>query len=143
MISKMPATLLASKAIQDWVLGGVAADTERRSFGARGAHASRSRQHTACAEPLGGVEGQREREGRVLDTEGVDTDPGRVRPEANPPVDATSTRGREPQHHQEITPIDKEKTKKHSKGLDNSGHIEGLKNEIGKKPDLVPFSPIF
>jgi hypothetical protein len=116
----------ASERIQDWVLGGVAADTDRRSFGARRSHASRSHQHTTYVEPLGGVGGRRRQEGRVLATAGVDTAPGRVRPEANPLVDATSTRGREPQHHQEITHIDKEKTKKRSQELDNCGHIEGL-----------------
>jgi hypothetical protein len=115
----------AAERIQDWVLGGVAADTDRRSFGARRPHASRSHQHTTYAEPLGGVGGRREQEGRVLAIAGVDTAPGRVRPEANPLVDATSTRGREPPHHQEITHIDKEKTKKRSKELDNCGHIEG------------------
>jgi hypothetical protein len=117
----------AAERIQDWVLGGVAADTDRRSFGARRPHASRSHQHTTYAEPLGGVGGRREQEGRVLAIAGVDTAPGRVRPEANPLVDATSTRGREPPHHQEITHIDKEKTKKRSKELDNCGHIEGLR----------------
>jgi hypothetical protein len=116
----------AAERIQDWVLGGVAADTDRRSFGARRPHASRSHQHTTYAEPLGGVGGRREQEGRVLAIAGVDTAPGRVRPEANPLVDATSTRGREPPHHQAITHIDKEKTKKRSKELDNCGHIEGL-----------------
>jgi hypothetical protein len=116
----------AAERIQDWVLGGVAADTDRRSFGARRPHASRSHQHTTYAEPLGGVGGRREQEGRVLAIAGVDTAPGRVRPEANPLVDATSTRGREPPHHQEITHIDKEKTKKRFKELDNCGHIEGL-----------------
>jgi hypothetical protein len=99
------------------VLGGVAADTDSRSFGARRSHASRSHQRTTGAEHLGGVGGRREPEGRVLDTEGVDIDPGRVRPKANPLVDATSTRGREPQHHQEIMGIDKEKTKNVQKGL--------------------------
>jgi hypothetical protein len=96
----------ASERIQDWVLGGVAADTDRRSFGARRSHASRSHQRTTGAEPRGGLGGRREQEGRVLDTEGVDTDPGRVRSEANPLVDVTSTRRREPQHQQEITRID-------------------------------------
>ena len=123
----------ASERIQDWVLGGVAADTDRRSFGARRSHASRSHQHTTYVEPLGGVGGRRGQEGRVLATAGVDTAPGRVRPEANPLVDATSTRGREPQHHQEITHIDKEKTKKRSKELDNCGHIEGLFSLLEKR----------
>src|SRR5215470_2420048 len=44
----------ASERIQDWVLGGRAADTDRRSFGARGSHASRSHQHIAGAGPFGG-----------------------------------------------------------------------------------------
>ena len=35
----------------DWVLGGGAADTDRRSFGARRSHASRSQQHTLEVEP--------------------------------------------------------------------------------------------
>jgi hypothetical protein len=41
----------ASERIQDWVLGGRAADTDRRSFEARRPHASRSQQHTARGEP--------------------------------------------------------------------------------------------
>src|SRR5215471_4943199 len=45
----------ASERIQDWVLGGRAADTDRRSFGARGSHASRSHQHIAGAGPFGGI----------------------------------------------------------------------------------------
>jgi hypothetical protein len=35
----------------DWVFGGRAADTERRSFGAHRPHASRSQQHTGYEEP--------------------------------------------------------------------------------------------
>jgi hypothetical protein len=41
----------ASERIQDWVLGGRAADTDRRSLEARRPHASRSQQHTARGEP--------------------------------------------------------------------------------------------
>jgi len=41
----------ASERIQDWVLGGRAADTDRRSFEAGRPHASRSQQHTARGEP--------------------------------------------------------------------------------------------
>jgi hypothetical protein len=40
----------ASERIQDWVLGGHAADTDRRSFEARRPHASRSQQHTVRGE---------------------------------------------------------------------------------------------
>jgi hypothetical protein len=68
----------------------------------------------------------------VLAIERVDTDSGHVRPEAHPRIDAASLHGREPQQ-QEITRIDKEKTKKRSKELDNYGHIEGLSNFLNKE----------
>jgi len=48
--------------IQDWVFGGRAADTDRRSFGASRPDASRSQQHTVHEEPS--------REARARDTEG-------------------------------------------------------------------------
>jgi hypothetical protein len=41
----------AAERIQDWVLGGRAADTDRRSFEASRPHALRSQQHTARGEP--------------------------------------------------------------------------------------------
>ena len=41
----------AAERIQDWVFGGRAADTDRRSFEVRRPHASRSQQHTARGEP--------------------------------------------------------------------------------------------
>jgi hypothetical protein len=108
----------ASERIQDWVLGGVAADTDRRSFGARGSHVSRSHQHIAWAEPFGGIGGQRTSEGHVLDTTGVETALGRVRPEVTPLVDIINTRGREPPHRQEITRRDKKRQKStQQKGL--------------------------
>ena len=65
----------------------------------------------------------------MLDTQGVDTDLGRARPEVTPLVDTTSTRGREPPPRQEIICKDKKRQKKYSKGLDKSGHIEGLFSE--------------
>ena len=43
------ASLSASERIGDWVFGGGAANTDRRSFEARRPHASRSQQHTARA----------------------------------------------------------------------------------------------
>ena len=41
----------ATERIQDWVLGGRAADTDRRSFEASRPHASRSQRHTVRGEP--------------------------------------------------------------------------------------------
>jgi hypothetical protein len=61
----------ASERIQDWVLGGSAADTDRRSFGVSRPHASRSQQHTARVEPPS--------ERRVRGTQEAETVTGRVR----------------------------------------------------------------
>jgi hypothetical protein len=41
----------AAERIGNWVFGGRAADTDRRSFGANRPHASRSQQHTGYEEP--------------------------------------------------------------------------------------------
>ena len=91
--------------IQDWVLGGHAADTDRRSFEARRPHASRSQQHTSDAEPPergaqqhresvsgfpAGAQSKRQRKERVRSTQKVGTAIGRVRREANLLVDATT-----------------------------------------------------
>src|SRR5262249_6011840 len=104
----------ASERIQDWVLGGVAADTDSRSFGARGSHVSRSHQYIAWAEPFGGIGGQRTSEGHVLDTTGVQTALVRARPAVTPLVDTINTHGRERPHRQEITRRDKKRQKKYS-----------------------------
>lgn len=70
------------------------------------------------AEPFRGIGGQRTSEGHVLDTTGVETALGRVRPEVTPLVDIINTRGREPPHRQEITRRDKKRQKSsQQKGL--------------------------
>ena len=51
----------------------------------------------------------------------------RARPAVTPLVDTINTRGREPPHRQEITRRAKKRQQKYStKGLNKSGHIEGL-----------------
>jgi hypothetical protein len=130
----------ASERLQDWVFGGRAADTDRRSFEASRPHASRSQQHTARAEPLGERRpaasrdrqesaeqghGISTRERRVRRTQEAETITGRVRREANPLADAPRMCATKSNAHQERSRRDKER-KKCSKGLDNCGHIEGL-----------------
>ena len=113
----------ASERIQDWVLGGRAADTARRSFEASRPHASRSQQHTARGElqargaprhrasvrslPSKGTGSVRER--RVRDTQGAETVTGRVRREATSRADAISLRAATSNAHQERSRRDKEK----------------------------------
>jgi hypothetical protein len=54
----------------DWVFGGRAADTERRSFGAHRPHASRSQQHKARVQDTGGGDSHRAREASSPSTRG-------------------------------------------------------------------------
>ena len=138
----------ASERIQDWVLGGRTADTDRRSFGARRPHALRSQQHTARAESLGERGAQRcrtsvrsrpsrdtgsARERRVRGTQEAEIVPGRVRWAATSRADAISMCAAKPHAHQERSRRDK-KRKKCSKGLDNYGHIEGLLSTTKRPP---------
>jgi hypothetical protein len=132
----------ASERIQDWVLGGHAANTDRRSFGARRPHASRSQQHTARAEPPGerrpaASRGRQEfaeqghgistRETRAPYTGGGDCHRAS---EAR----SSPTRGHYPSVRDQVQGASgekqarQEKTKKCSKGLDKRGHIEGLRS---------------
>jgi hypothetical protein len=129
----------AAERIQDGVLGGRAADTERRSFEARRPHASRSQQHTARGKPQArGAQRRRAsvrrrprkgtgsaRERRVRGTQEAETITGRVRREATSRADATHMCAAQSNAHQERSRRDKER-KKCSKGLDNCGHIEGV-----------------
>jgi hypothetical protein len=89
------------------VLGGGAADTDRRSFGATRSHASRSQQHTSEVEPpegevpstvaslsgacRAGGQGLREKGVRRI-TQEAETVTGRVRRVASPLVDVISLR---------------------------------------------------
>jgi hypothetical protein len=124
----------ASERIQDWVLGGTAANTDRRSFEARRPHALRSQQHTA------GAESPRERGAQqcrasvrrsseqghgpararsVAPYTEAETATGRVRREANPLVDATSMCATKSHTHQEKSGGDKKRQKSAHKGLTN------------------------
>ena len=129
----------ASKRIGDWVLGGRAADTDRRSFEASRPHASRSQQHTARGErqergaqrrrasvrslPSTGTGAALER--HVRGTQEVEAVTGRVRREATSRADATSMCAANPMRiRREAGETRKEKSA--PKELDNCGHIEGL-----------------
>jgi hypothetical protein len=129
----------ASKRIWDWVLGGRAADTDRRSFEARRPHASRSQQHTARGErqergaqrrrasvrslPSTGTGAALER--HVRGTQEVETVTGHVRREATSRADATSMYAANPMRTRRETG-ETRKEKSAPKELDNCGHIEGL-----------------
>jgi hypothetical protein len=126
----------ASERRQDGVLGGCAADTESRSFGATRPHASRSPPHTACAESPGerGAQPRRAsrqgpseqghgpaaREERIRRTQEAETATERVRREAKPLVDATSVCATKSNTHQERGGRDKKRQKNAQKGLTNA-----------------------
>ena len=119
----------ASERIQDWVLGGVAADTDRRSFGTRGSHASRSHQHTAWVAPSewrdaqqrraasggcrAGARGQRQPGGSAWHTGGGD------RHRTSEARNQLTTRMCEPEAntYQERSGRDKQRQKSNHKGL--------------------------
>jgi len=116
----------ASERIQDWVLGGRAADTDRRSFGAKG-----STRHEASSTPQ--VQSPQERgaqqrrasvrglptraRGHVRSTQEVETATGRVRQAAHPLADATRMCATKSNTHPERGRRGKKRQKSAQKGL--------------------------
>jgi len=113
-------------------LAASAAATDRRSFGARRPHVSRSQQHTARAESPGARcpaasrdrqesaeqgHGISTRERRVRRIQEAETITGRVRREANPLADATRMYATKSNAHQERSGRDKKRQKSAPKGL--------------------------
>ena len=131
----------ASERIQDWVLGGRAADTDRRSFGARRPHALRSQQHTTRAEPPG-ERGAQQRCASVRGLPSTGTRRALERGCGRYTGSGNSHRASEVRGHPTCRRYQyvrdqvqyllgekrerHEKTKKRSTELDNCGHIEGL-----------------